>query len=381
MPLSSPHDHENMRRAQPWTRHGGAICCTAHFELVFACVLLHWHLASHILSSTTWDTTSDMEARKRRKKLLLMGKSGAGKSSMRSIIFSNYGAKDVRRLGATIDIEHSHARFMGTSLNLWDCGGQDAFMDSYLHSQRENVFTGVQVLIYVFDIESRDVDRDLETYSAVIAALKEFSSDALIFALVHKMDLVQNEHRDRIYDERCRMISSKSEGMKLTTYPSSIWDQTLYKAWAGIVHEMIPNLNVIEKFLETFALQIQAEEIILFERSTFLRVSSVDTTVHNKRHPDESRNPNSDRFERISNIMKSYKHIVQKATSGANSSSTTNGFVLLKLQSSAFNLIISRFTEETYIAVVLPPGEAAFNVALINTMLTREAFASRTGIE
>jgi hypothetical protein len=30
-----------------------------------------------------------------------MGKSGAGKTSMRSIIFSNYIARDTRRLGVT----------------------------------------------------------------------------------------------------------------------------------------------------------------------------------------------------------------------------------------------------------------------------------------
>jgi len=65
-----------------------------------------------------------MDTRKKKKKVLLMGKSGSGKSSMRSIIFSNYVAKDVRRLGATIDVEHIHAKFMGNlTLNLWDCGG------------------------------------------------------------------------------------------------------------------------------------------------------------------------------------------------------------------------------------------------------------------
>lgn len=78
-------------------------------------------------SSGFWHDTQrigDMDGRKRKKKVLLMGKSGSGKSSMRSIIFSNYVAKDVRRLGATIDVEHSHARFMGNlTLNLWDCGG------------------------------------------------------------------------------------------------------------------------------------------------------------------------------------------------------------------------------------------------------------------
>ncbi len=68
--------------------------------------------------------TMDYSNTRKKKKVLLMGKSGSGKSSMRSIIFSNYVAKDTRRLGATIDVEHSHVKFLGNlTLNLWDCGG------------------------------------------------------------------------------------------------------------------------------------------------------------------------------------------------------------------------------------------------------------------
>lgn len=43
-----------------------------------------------------------------------MGKSGSGKTSMRSVIFSNYTAKDTRRLGATIDVEQSAVRLLGS---------------------------------------------------------------------------------------------------------------------------------------------------------------------------------------------------------------------------------------------------------------------------
>ena len=65
-----------------------------------------------------------VERKVKKKKVLLMGKSGSGKSSMRSIIFSNYVALDTRRLGVTIDVEHSHVKFLGNlNLNLWDCGG------------------------------------------------------------------------------------------------------------------------------------------------------------------------------------------------------------------------------------------------------------------
>jgi hypothetical protein len=70
-------------------------------------------------------TATSPEIKKlKKKKVLLMGKSGSGKSSMRSIIFSNYVAKDTRRLGATIDVDLSHVKFLGNlTLNLWDCGG------------------------------------------------------------------------------------------------------------------------------------------------------------------------------------------------------------------------------------------------------------------
>ena len=63
-----------------------------------------------------------MSSRSMKRKVLLMGKSGSGKTSMRSIIFANYLAHDTRRLGPTLGVENSHVRFLGNLiLNLWDC--------------------------------------------------------------------------------------------------------------------------------------------------------------------------------------------------------------------------------------------------------------------
>ncbi|XP_029785804.1 ras-related GTP-binding protein B isoform X4 [Suricata suricatta] len=162
-----------------------------------------------------------------KKKVLLMGKSGSGKTSMRSIIFANYIARDTRRLGATIldrlhslqinsslstfslvdsvgntktfDVEHSHVRFLGNLvLNLWDCGGQDTFMENYFTSQRDNIFRNVEVLIYVFDVESRELEKDMHYYQSCLEAILQNSPDAKIFCLVHKMDLVQEDQRDLV---------------------------------------------------------------------------------------------------------------------------------------------------------------------------------------
>ncbi len=159
--------------------------------------------------------------------------------------------------------------------------------------------------------------------------------------------------------------------MEVEMFASSIWDQTLYKAWAGIVHKMIPNLVVIEKFLKAFAKRIGAEEIVLFERSTFLTVTNVVTESGDE-------NPNMDRHERTSNIMKTYKHCVARNTRTTPASA---GFVLLKVQTPQFNCFLARFTDNTYIFVVIPPGEAAFNCAVLNTMMARDAFKGQTKVD
>ncbi|RDA87555.1 hypothetical protein CP532_3975 [Ophiocordyceps camponoti-leonardi (nom. inval.)] len=320
------------------------------------------------------------EVRKpKKKKVLLMGKSGSGKSSMRSIIFSNYIARDTRRLGATIDIDLSHVKFLGNlTLNLWDCGGQEAFMENYLSQQRVHVFSNVGVLIYVFDIESRDVDRDMATYVSILSALLQFSPAANVYVLIHKMDLVVPSARESVYDERVRVVKVKTaellatmtvdngeDGFELIPFATSIWDQSLYKAWASIIHDLVPNLSVIERNLANLGLAIEAEELLLFERTSFLAVSSWTS-------PEGLRNPTEDRLERMSNIMKHFKQSISRFTG-----TPRNAEQFIRMEHKAglrFNLFILKFTTNTYLLVVLPPGEARFNAAMLNCQIAIEHF-------
>nr|XP_054770818.1 ras-related GTP-binding protein A-like [Lytechinus pictus] len=182
-----------------------------------------------------------------KKKVLLMGKSGSGKTSMRSIIFANYIARDTRRLGATIDVEHSHVRFLGNLvLNLWDCGGQEAFMENYFTSQKDNIFRNVEVLIYVFDVESRELDKDMHYYQSCLEAILQRSPNAKIFCLIHKMDLVQEDQRELIFKEREEDLKRLSKPLDCTCFRTSIWDETLYQAWSSIVYLLIPNVEQLK---------------------------------------------------------------------------------------------------------------------------------------
>lgn len=40
----------------------------------------------------------------------------------------------------------------------WPARRQDAFYENYFESQRDHIFRNVELLIYVFDIESREME-------------------------------------------------------------------------------------------------------------------------------------------------------------------------------------------------------------------------------
>ncbi|XP_049623257.1 ras-related GTP-binding protein B isoform X1 [Suncus etruscus] len=319
-----------------------------------------------------------------KKKVLLMGKSGSGKTSMKSIIFANYIARDTRRLGSTIldrlhslqinsslstyslvdsvgstktfDIEHSHVRFLGNLvLNLWDCGGQDTFMENYFTSQRENIFRNVEVLIYVFDVESHELEKDTHYYQSCLEAILQNSPDAKIFCLVHKMDLVQEDQRDLIFKEREEDLRRLSRPLECSCFRTSIWDETLYKAWSSIVYQLIPNVQQLEMNLRTFAEIIEADEVLLFERATFLVISHYQCKEQHDAH----------RFEKISNIIKQFKLSCSKLAAS---------FQSMEVRNSNFAAFIDIFTSNTYVMVVMSDPSIPSAATLINIRNARKHF-------
>lgn len=233
-----------------------------------------------------------------KKKVLLMGKSGAGKTSMRSIIFANYVARDTRRLGATMNVEHSYIRFLGTMvLNLWDCGGQPNYFENYITPQREQIFKGAEVLIFVISVETKEPQDDFRLYQSCLEALMTLSPEAKIICLISKMDLVPDEKREQEFESREAAIKKLTLPLKVTCYPTSIWDESLYKAWSSIIYSLVPNIAKFESSLNKFAEIMHADEVLLFEKATYLIIAQ---SVR-REHPDPHR------YEKISNIIKQFK--------------------------------------------------------------------------
>ena len=300
------------------------------------------------------------------KKVLLMGRAGAGKTSMRSIIFANYGTKETGRLHPTNQVEHSSFRFMGNlMLSLWDCGGQDVFMENYFDSQREHIFKNTLVLIYVMSASAivseaaPDSNKELTYYRNTVDSLRQLSPEAKIYVLLHKSDLIPPHERTLLFTKTSDTLRNIAAGLSVETFITSIWDESLYKAWSRIVHTLMPNMDQLERELMFIAETIDADEVVLFEKSTFLVIANATR----KNFTD------SLRFEKISNIVKQFKLGVSREH---------NTFSTLDIKTAAFRAYMDRFTANTFILVVTSKNDIQPAATVYNVSAARAHFVKLT---
>ncbi|EJF66165.1 Gtr1/RagA G protein conserved region-domain-containing protein [Dichomitus squalens] len=333
-----------------------------------------------------------------KKKVLLMGASGSGKTSMRSLIFSNNPASLTSRLGATIDVEQNHVRFLGDLiLNLWDCGGQDAFMDSYLNIQQSTIFQHVGVMIYVFEVETRNMEKDLDYYKACLAALQKYSPNAAVFLLVHKMDLARGPKADTLA-RKSKELKEASGDVEVTVFGTSIYDESLYNAWSRIVHILIPNASVLSRHLAKLASACSATEVVLFERTTFLVIATstpppppqvastnppglsspktngqLSATSHSDHEAEYDPDPHKmapTRYERTSELIKAFKYSCARVR---------EEFHALEMELPEFTAVLDELTRNTYVLIVVHDPTIETAALRMNIRLARPKFEELQG--
>ena len=97
---------------------------------------------------------------------------------------------------------------------------------------------------------------------------------------------------------------------------------------------MIPNIRVLESHLSTFCRICDADEVVLFERTTFLVIATAATIPYQDHH----------RFEKISNIIKQFNL-------GCSRSQTR--FKSMEIRGTSFTAFIDVLTNNTYAMIVM----------------------------
>ena len=117
-------------------------------------------------------------------------------------------------------------------------------MDNYLSTQRSTIFQLVAVLIYVFDVETREPLKDLEYYRDCIDGLRKYSPEASVFLLVHKMDLVRENVED-VFSKKKELLVQESADLPVTVFGTSIYNESLYRVrcLTFLSQSLIPTLD------------------------------------------------------------------------------------------------------------------------------------------
>jgi Ras-related GTP-binding protein A/B len=242
-------------------------------------------------------------------------------------------------------------------------------MENYFESQRETIFQNAEVLIYVLVASptekrgERDPrpgggsgGQDLNYFARAMESLRQSSPNARVFCLVHKLDLVHESKREEVMDTWRRDLTNAAPGMNLQCFGTSIWDETLFKAWSHIVANVVPDVNQLEKQLEHICRICEADEVVLFERNTFLLISSSSRRSI----------PDSHRFEKISNIVKQFKLSCGKVK--------TN-FRSFQVRNSLFSATIEPFLNHSFVMVVVSDPSIHAAATSANLWAARTHFA------
>eukprot|EP00915_Cephaloidophora_sp_WS-2016_P005235 GHVH01006943.1.p1 GENE.GHVH01006943.1~~GHVH01006943.1.p1 ORF type:complete len:388 (+),score=47.05 GHVH01006943.1:73-1164(+) len=316
-------------------------------------------------------------------KVLLLGRANAGKTSMKSVIFASCDPVNTSVLGATHNIDHRRVTLLGElGVSLWDCGGQDVYLESYFQNSKDLVFQNVEVLIFVLECRVECVDpendtagdkwqsvkKDMDYLRRSLETLIATSPNSKVFVLVHKMDILSDEMKESTLTAYRTLIQKEIHHLipDDQIMGTSIWDESLYHAWSLIVRALIPQVERLEQLLSKLATVIHANDLILVEKETFLTIAHATPHIsigYRNAGPETNLTPVS--FERLSNVIKQFKLSCHKVG---------GDFHTIQVNLTDSSLIIEQFTENMYIVIALPNRDANLGAVMLNLDLASNAF-------
>lgn len=92
-------------------------------------------------------------------KVLLMGKKGVGKTSIKSVIFENMRPQDTFKFSSTEEIEETHVNYVNNILlDVLDFNSNESDLKEYLTNKKELFFSNADFLIFISDAQSQKND-------------------------------------------------------------------------------------------------------------------------------------------------------------------------------------------------------------------------------
>lgn len=207
------------------------------------------------------------------KKIVLMGLSNAGKTCIYERVFEGKKPWELMQSAATKGISYKNYEVGSVSKPMiWDLGGQQQYLDEYHGALKKSIFQRASVLLYVID--ASDVERYENARTELEWSVNEiltFNKNPLINVFLHKIDLINDKNAVSSYLKNYLAQNISSE---IHFYPTSVFDESLFTAWSGIIRDISPKSTFIQSILKSLKEQEGVKEAVLIEKKSGLACGS-----------------------------------------------------------------------------------------------------------
>ncbi|MHA2362571.1 MAG: ADP-ribosylation factor-like protein [Candidatus Hodarchaeales archaeon] len=198
-------------------------------------------------------------------KLLLMGLYQSGKSTIRSVVFEGKDPKEFKsgEYSATINYHRDIKKYVGSDFQVFDCGGQEAYIEDFVGKKAEFIFSNVKALVWVVDVNNvENVSVSKFYFDKAVKSLIKFSPDAVVYCLLHKVDLVIPNLVDQIL-ESVKEYFKAPEDLEINYFSTSIFNQSVFTVFGNVMKIMLSQSRKVKNIKE--AIQeylVQTEELV-----------------------------------------------------------------------------------------------------------------------
>ena len=185
----------------------------------------------------------------------------------------------------------------------------------------------------------------------------ELSPNVRKYVLINKMDKLPESQKNKFFTELKAKYESVdvNNNLKTVIFQTSIWDISLYKAWANIISDLIPKVDKIKDILKKFVNACWADEVTLLEKNTLLKIVAVN---------DKDLKDN-ERFEKMTDLIKKIKNTCK-------SESETFKDIFIRTINNI--IYIDEFENSLYLIVAFKNSKTSLELVKINMKICKQSF-------
>jgi len=184
------------------------------------------------------------------KKILVLGRAGTGKSSIKKVLFEGIDPKELisKPLEPTRGITPTVYSWLDLKIGLFDTSGQE--IEDLLEEGNEQLyaFSNADAVIYLLDFPIWIVHKDLilEDIKKIKKILIKYNSNIKLFLFLHKIDLINITSRT---DTISKIQSLIKERFNLPVFFTSLFPELIYSTYNAF-YEILASLSELTSKLK-----------------------------------------------------------------------------------------------------------------------------------